>query len=104
MGAYHLLLRFLLILLGLPAPDGAADSDSSCLDNLPCLALRVHDSDVVLQLGVGIFTSSLTANKVHLLVFRRLQQHLSRDNARIPCSCPLDIMASFGVWVEAEAL
>jgi hypothetical protein len=50
MGAYHLLLGFLLILLGPPAPDSAADSNSSCLDNLPCLALRVHDSDIVLQL------------------------------------------------------
>jgi hypothetical protein len=50
MGAYHLLLGFLLILLGLPAPDSAANSDSSCLDNLPCLALGVHDSDIVLQL------------------------------------------------------
>lgn len=104
MGAYHLLLRFLLILLGLPAPDSAADSNSSCLDKLPCLALGVHDSDIVLQLGVGIFTSSLTAIKVHLLVFRRLQQHLGRDNARVPGSCPLNILAVFGVWIEAEAL
>ena len=103
LGAYHLLVRFFLLFLGLPAPDSAANSNSARFDDLPCLALRVHDGDVVFQLGVRIFTGSLTTNKVHLLVFRRLQEHLGRDDTRVPGSCPLDSLAGFDVWVEAEA-
>jgi hypothetical protein len=54
----------------------ATQSHSAGLHNLPGLALRIHDRNVVLQLGVGIFIMPFAANKIHLLMLGGLKQDL----------------------------
>jgi hypothetical protein len=44
--AYQFLIR--LVILGLPAADSTAKCDSTSLHHLPCLALGIHDRDIVL--------------------------------------------------------
>lgn len=99
---YHLFIRLFLLVL-FPATNSTTKSHSSCLHDLPCLGLWIHNGNIMLQLRVRVLSSPLAANKIHLLMLRGLQQHLRRDDTWVPSHRFSDILAGFQVWCEAEA-
>lgn len=55
-----------VFVFSLAGSDCSSQSSPADLHDLPCLALRVHNCDIVLDLGVGIVSCAFTADKVHL--------------------------------------